>query len=128
MEQFLLFPEPIQRQIKDDDDSINYCCCFKGVICTCESKKKLSYERLSLPNACACVKAIIEFQHEDKRRSMIAKRFFLANYSHLNLVDYKENLYCGYQPSWSMSFPNIDKDKEFNDKRDSTENIHSKKR
>ena len=127
MEQFLLFPEPIQRQIKDKDESINYCDCFKGIICTCASKKKLSCEKLSLPNECACVKAVVEFQHAEKRRSIIAKRYFRANYSHSNLVDYNENLYCGYQPSWSMSFPNNDEDKEFNDKRDSTENIRCKK-
>ena len=120
MEQFLLFPEPIERRIKEEDEKILFCDCLKEIICACAAKEKCPCERLSLLNACACVKAVIKFRHADKRRSIIAKRSFRAKYSHSKLVDYNENLYCGCQPSWSMSFPNTDK--ELNDHHQSTEN------
>ena len=108
MDQYLIFPYPIERKICDNDDKIKFCNCFNGIKCSCLQNEDLSSERILLRNSCVCLKALIDFRHSEKRRSMIAKRSYRSEYYHSTLVDYNENLYCGHLRSWAMSFPKLD--------------------
>ena len=108
MDQYLIFPDPIERKIRDDDHKMKLWNCLNGFKCSCLENEDVSSERLLLQNSCACLKAILDFRHSEKRRSIIAKRSYRSEYYHSTLVDYNENLYCGHLRFWAMSFPKLD--------------------
>ena len=107
MYQFLLFPEPKERKNYGKNLNLKVKNQFNKTKCICKNTNKNSAKRFSRWKGCVCLKALFNFKHLDKKRSILAKRKIGADFSHSPLVEYNEDLYYGHLKSWAMRFPTL---------------------